>query len=140
MRAALNDKYVFAVIEDKHMIWLPVSHGGVKFMVIISPDERQEQYSIFMTYDRKVPVNQREEMAVLMCRANQQIVCGGFEMDPSDGECRFRHLIDVEGVTTTVTFLQDFVDVHIATGARCWPALEAVMNGGKAQAALSRIE
>jgi hypothetical protein len=138
MRAALTDKYNIVVDNENHIIGFTVTHKSRTHTVVMKVDEQDQQYSILMIYELELPKRMREEMAVMMGQANLRMACGGLEMDPAEGTCRYRHMIDVEGVTTTPDFLLDFVNAHVSIGIHAWPAIEAIKDGETTQVALSK--
>jgi hypothetical protein len=97
---------------------------------VILVDERAEVVTLIFAYRRKTPTSMRLQMAMLLGQLTMATHVGGFEMDPSDGECRFRHSVDVESLDPPNSFFQRMVAIHIKTGCQVWPMIEKIMNGG----------
>ncbi|OHS98886.1 hypothetical protein TRFO_34793 [Tritrichomonas foetus] len=91
-----------------------------------------------VSYKRKVPAEQRTAIVEFINQINIEISIGGFEMDRRDGEIRFRHSIDVEGLNCTEIFAHNFVNSVAMTGCKYYNALCSVMDG-KVQEAYSMI-
>lgn len=131
IRNALTGKWNFEVVPDKNRIHFVVQDSGISHDVVILVDERAEVVTLILSYRRKTPASVRMQMAMLLGQLTLATHVGGFEMDPSDGECRFRHSVDVESLDPPNSFFQRMVAIHIKTGCKVWSMLEQVMNGGE---------
>jgi hypothetical protein len=54
---------------------------------------------------------------------------GFFSLDFRDGEVRYRHAVDVEGVEVTPKFADNFLKAPVGTMRRHYRDLQAIMNG-----------
>jgi hypothetical protein len=78
-------------------------------------------------------------MAQFMSKANFAMNLGGYEMDPDDGELRFRNSIDVESLSMTSKFVDNFVRTFGIFGSRCWKPVEMILNGRSVQEAYAAV-
>jgi hypothetical protein len=136
---AIDNHLTCVVSEEKHVIVVPVTDNGVRHVVVIQVGEEAETITLIMKYDRKAPQSRREEMCVFMSTVNQMLLIGGLEMDLQDGECQFRHAVDVESITLNDRYLDRLVMTHCVLGARYWGMIETVMNGGDSRSAIQSL-
>lgn len=79
-----------------------------------------------------VPAARRLEVSVLFSWINFQLRVGGFQLDPRDGEVRFRIAYDVEGTTFTQEMFRNMLGFNLATMDRWFPVVMSVAYGNVA--------
>jgi VCBS repeat-containing protein len=139
VQSALTGKWNFQVDAAKSLIHFLVTANNVTHRVLVVTDERTQIVSLTLKYMRNASPQVRGQMALMLGQLNFRVHMGGYEMDPSDGECQYRHAVDVESLTTPPSFFQRMVAINIRTACDHWPALEKVMNGADWQTALRAL-
>jgi hypothetical protein len=84
-----------ALSEDLYRI--QVRGSEAEWLCLVKLDEEREFCLVYSVLPEPVPVEKRADMAMFLVATNYDIGVGSFEMDPEDGEVRFRTSIDVEG-------------------------------------------
>jgi hypothetical protein len=139
LQRAMSQRFTFQVDPVKRVIVMPVTAEGVHHIVVLRVNEQEETIQMMLKYQRKAPEPYRVEMCLFMSHVNQRSNLGGLEMDTSDGECQFRHSVDVEGIQLNDQYLAQLVQIHCVSGARYWPAVAAVMDGADFRSAHARL-
>lgn len=119
----------FLVNESKHLLVLNVSKDGVSHPIKVQFKEDAHIVISTLSYQQKTPPEYRDQMIKLINRINLEISIGGFEMDRRDGEVRFRHSVDVESISYTDVFVQNFMNIIALTGCKYYHSIFAAMNG-----------
>ncbi|MCD1261701.1 YbjN domain-containing protein [Paenibacillus athensensis] len=70
--------------------------AGAWTMLVLT-DEADQVCIVYSLFPTPVPVERRTELAVFLNAENYDLALGSFELDPADGELRFRTSLDVEG-------------------------------------------
>ena len=86
-------------------------------------------------YPARVPEARRTAMAEAINRINQSLVFGNFEMDPEDGEIRFRTTVEAPSAMDDTMFDRVFHS-NLSAADRYFPALMAVAYGNAAPASV----
>jgi hypothetical protein len=136
---ALNGVCNFKTEEENHRIIFTMTDNDVKHYVLVTCNEAGQVIALMMKYIKKTPKLRREEMCVFMNEVNKNLMLGGFEMDVDDGECQYRHSVDVESLELNPAFWVSLVKLHVSTGYKYWPGILAVENGVDCRTALSRV-
>jgi hypothetical protein len=139
LQRAISPDFMFQVDHAKRVIIMPVTCDGVRHIVVIRVNEQEETITLMLKYQTKAPEPQRAEMCAFMSHVNQRCNLGGLEMDLEDGECQFRHSVDVEGIILNDAYLHQLVQLHCTSGAHYWPAISAVMCGADYRTAHARL-
>lgn len=103
------------------------------WIVLIRTDEEQGLCMIYSVFPEKIPEEMRPEAAVYLMEENYDLAVGGFELDGSDGEVRYRTSLAVssEGMSAAL-FMRQF-DMNVAAMDRYYPALEDGFENGFAE-------
>jgi hypothetical protein len=133
---ALTGVYKHQVDEENHRVVFTMSDETHRHIVVISCNEVGQVITMMMKYTQKTPESQRDEMCVFMGEVNKRLMIGGFEMDLSDGECQYRHSVDVESLELNAAFFRALVRCHVVSGCDFWRGILAVQNGANYQRAL----
>ena len=89
----------------------------------------------------RVPEALRSAMAEAITRANYAMLLGNFELDFSDGELRFKVVVDLPDVALTTRLVADVLAASLASCDRYHPAFMAVMYGGvSAEEAIGAVD
>jgi hypothetical protein len=141
-RDAIQSRYNFTIEElQDHgpIIKIVITPDGLTYDVLIVTDEKEEIVSILMCFPQKTPATRRAEMARLLGQLTRRIIVGGFEMDPSSGECRLRHSVCCEGIDPPDSFFVRMLRTHVSTGAKLWPLLKSVIEDTPHNVALQML-
>jgi hypothetical protein len=86
-------------------------------------------------YPARAPEARRAATAEAINRINQRLVFGNFEMDPEDGEIRFRTTVEAPSTMDDTLFDRVFHS-NLSAADRYFPALMAVAYGNSAPASV----
>ncbi len=101
----LNDQVLVAVLEEKRRA---VFHSKVPV---------------------RVPSEQRAVVAEYLCRANQGLMLGNFELDFESGSVSYKTSIDVDGGELTTDMVKTLLHVNLSTSDRYATGLIRVLYG-----------
>ena len=101
--------------------------------------EKQEQIIMHVCFERKCPERYRKTMMSYCNRLNYLIPFGFFATDPKDGEIRYRHSVDVEGIVLEPDFISNIIKAGIGYTRKFYMPLQAIMWGSSLEAAI-RLE
>lgn len=141
-RDALAARDIPYDIEGEHR-YVTFRLGGehTAYDMLISVNEPTEILVCYARVVNRVPVGRRAAACELLTRINYELGLGGFDMDMSDGELRFRTGIDVEGGALSTRMVDSLVGVCYSTFERYYPVIMRVVYGDEApQAALRDFE
>jgi hypothetical protein len=139
MIKALQSKWKFLAQEAQSRIILQVGDDNVTHTMIIQVKDDIKIICMMLKYQQKAAQQCRATMIRLFNQANCDLLLGGLEMDPEDGECQYRNSIDVESLQLTDTFLETLVRRHASVGCKYWQPVQAVLNGGSYEQAYRLI-
>lgn len=92
----------------------------------VDTDERRTMILVYLYAPFRVREAKRTEAVELINALHRRFPIGRLEMDPADGELRYRHSVDVEHVQPTAEFVGDMVSGAAAIFDRYLPALAEV--------------
>ena len=121
------------------VIEMSVGSDSHQFPVRIQVREDTSLLVGMLTYTRKCPPEYRDNMVRFMNRTNFDFSMGGFEMDRSDGEVKYRSAIDVESLDLTATFINNFLRTVAMLGCKYADAVTTIMDGKPVEAALRKV-
>jgi hypothetical protein len=98
-----------------------VEGGEAEWVCLVKLDEERHFCLVYSVLAEAVPPKKRTRMSLFLAETNYDIGVGSFEMDPEDGEVRFRTSIDVEGdrlsralferlVTMNITMMDQYIE------------------------------
>lgn len=98
-----------------------VEGGEVEWVCLVKLDEERHFCLVYSILPEVVPPKKRTQMALFLAETNYDLGIGSFEMDPEDGELRFRTSLDVEGdrlsralferlVTMNITMMDEYIE------------------------------
>lgn len=97
--------------EDLYRI--QVRGSEAEWLCLVKLDEEREFCLVYSVLPEPVPVEKRADMAMFLVATNYDIGVGSFEMDPEDGEIRFRTSIDVEGDRLSKALFERLASMNI---------------------------
>jgi hypothetical protein len=134
-----NGGWNFMSDSSEGRVTLVMNTKTGRYPVIIPVWEESKFIIAMMPFPRKVAPALRRKMAQFMSKSNFTIPLGGSEMDPEDGEMRFRNSIDVESLVMTTEFIDNFVRTFASFGSRCWRPAEMILEGRSVQEAYDAV-
>jgi len=75
-----------------------VNFHNRNWVVMFLADEEGSSLSIWSLYPSLIPEGTREKLGLVLLGLNYETAVGGFEMDPEDGEIRFRTALALGGL------------------------------------------
>jgi hypothetical protein len=103
---------------------VPVGTEEGRWQVIITVDEKRSFVVVMSTLPVSAPPDRRTDTAVLLNKINWKLGVGNFEMDPSDGEVRFRTSVDLEHAPEAArALMKQLFGLNVATVGRNYHAL-----------------
>lgn len=100
-----------------------VQSGGSTWPLIVHVEEEQRTCVCWSVYPTLVPPDRRAQVAQFLVERNYDEWIGGFEMDPADGEIRFRTSVELGGAPLDARLFERLVTCNIAGMARVYPLL-----------------
>jgi hypothetical protein len=101
--------------QGNNIATLGIATEKGKFHCIVDVNEEEKKIIFFSIYPVNVPVNSRVSMAEIMIRVNYTLFFGGYEMDFSDGEIRFKTSLIYEDIELTEKVLENIIKSNIVT-------------------------
>jgi hypothetical protein len=112
--------------------------GSWEVVALVRPDDNF--VLLYSRYPQAVPQERRLVMAELIARANFDLPIGNFELNMDTGELRYKTSLEIEPSVFDVATAYNLLLANLSMMDLHWPAIEAVVDGQDAQAALALIE
>lgn len=128
--------WIHTVDSEKSIILFTASNeiASLRFTFLIK--ESDNRIILLLSYERHCPEKYRQIMADFVNRINYAIPIGFFAIDLTDGEVRYRHSADVEGIEINEIFVDNFIRSSITFCRLYYNPIQAVMNGYSIEAAM----
>ena len=128
--------WIHTVDSEKSIILFTASNeiASLRFTFLIK--ESDNRIILLLSYERHCPEKDRQIMADFVNRINYAIPIGFFAIDLTDGEVRYRHSADVEGIEINEIFVDNFIRSSITFCRLYYNPIQAVMNGYSIEAAM----
>ncbi|WP_334109868.1 YbjN domain-containing protein [Thermodesulfitimonas autotrophica] len=112
-----------------NVFMVPVATDAGAWQVIIHADEQRSFLVVLSSLPVRAGTARRAETAALLNRLNWKVAIGNFEMDPADGEIRYRTAVDVEHAPEAALPLMKHLFGHnVTTVARHWQVLVSFLT------------
>ena len=92
------------------------------------PLDDDDQLIFYSLCPELIPVNQRAQVMEYITRANFGLRMGNFEMNPDDGELRFKTSLDAEGVTPPQEMIKAVIYGNVTTMDIYLPGVLAILH------------
>ena len=125
-----NDSFKFEAEEEKRNIIIFVSGTGGTWMGLARVLEEDNQFIFYSVVPNRTPKEAKPAVMEFITRANYSLLIGNFEMDPEDGEVRFKTGIDVSGDELTTALIKNVVYFNLIAMDKYVESLNRVMFGG----------
>jgi hypothetical protein len=96
------------------------------FALVAEAHEERDQAIVYAVVEAHVPGERRTDVALLLHRINAVLYLGNFELDPDDGEIRFKASIDFGGTPPTPELVRPLLAAATMTTTRYLPEIAAV--------------
>lgn len=121
-------------------IELDFARDDVPWTCYLEARENERQVIFYSTLAEPAPRERIAAMFEFVARANYGLAIGNFEIDPEDGEVRFKTSVDVNNTLLTDGLLSGLTALNVATMNVYLPGIRAVMAGGDPRAAVALVE
>jgi hypothetical protein len=108
-----------------------IKEASVRVIIDVFESEEWRRVMTFSIYPVFVPENRRSAVLEAMNRINHVLVYGNFEMDPTDGEIRFRTSVESD-VDISESMMERVLNGNLGGSDKHFAALMAVAFGGSA--------
>ncbi len=102
-----------------------IEQGGHKWPLLVHCDDAERTCVCWSVYPRLAEPQQRPAVAGFLLEVNYELSVGSFEMDPADGEIRFRTSIDVGSGALDPELFRRLVARNLGGMGRAIPLLDA---------------
>ena len=135
-----ENKYDFTIDISKNVIisFISTEQALLRCMFLIK--EKEKQIILIICYQQRCPKPYRKTMIEILDQINRTLSLGFFTMDMNDGELRFRHSVDIEGIEITSKFVYNFIHGAVAISDINYLALNDGLHGKSVPKALSSIK
>ena len=132
----------YEVDHDACLLRVCATLSGVFFILAVRIDEERRRTYLYMTLDRRVPEECRQEVGQYIERANWGLLEGRFEMDWPSGEIRFTCMVDfLHHAQPRASAFRGAVGYGGAVFEQYMPGVIAIIEGGTtAVAAIEAVE
>lgn len=123
--------------SEKGSLWTGcnLKDVSVRSWLEVHDSEDWQRVMTLTFYPMRAPEARRTAMAEAINRINQSLVFGNFEMDPEDGEIRFRTTVEAPSAMDYKMFDRVFHS-NLSAADRYFPALMAVAYGNAVPASV----
>lgn len=129
-----EDDWSFERVDDADYLRLGFEGKHGSWMCIARVIEQYDQMIFYSVLQFNVPEERRRDVCEFITRANYGIFFGNFEMDWSDGEVRYKTMVDVEGGALTINMVRSVVHANLFIVDRYLNGLMSVVNSEKSPA------
>ena len=112
------------IAEPQTTLRLPIQGRIGKWICILRILEKTERIVVYSVLpDKAEDDHQRHRLYELLSWFNYGLILGNFEIDPRDGEVRYKTSMDVEGVTVGDALLRNLLFSNFFSMDRYWDAI-----------------
>ena len=116
-------------------IVFPITGDHAAYDGLVVTGESIQIVTVYCSIGARIPLGRRGAVAEAIARANFGLPVGGFELDFSDGELRYKVGIDVGGSALTPEMARDMIGLSVYMCDRYHDALMRVAYGAEEPAA-----
>lgn len=136
-----EEKWKYEILEGETIVRFNYKGTAGRLLCYGEVDENK-QWVIFYSYlPVNVPMDKLGVAAEFVCRANQGMRIGNFELDFEDGEVRYKTSIDVEGGELAPKMIDNLLRANLSTMNRYFPGLmKLIFANMSAKEAIESVE
>ena len=128
---ALDDRdWTYTLNEELSLVTFGVSGDHAAYHCALFVDDETRLVTMIAQSALRIPHEERVPACELLMRANHGLMFGGFDIDFSDGEVRYKVSIDVEGGALGVPAVHSMITVALDMYELWYPPLMKVVYGG----------
>jgi hypothetical protein len=124
------NEWTFDDVPDASCIRTGVQGKHARYRLVLGVRGEGPCFLVFGLYDFVVPSTRLASCADLVNRINFVSLVGCFEMDPDDGELRYRVTIPMEDAELSDGQIERSILVSASMADRWYPAFLALIHGG----------
>lgn len=124
-----RQEWQYSQISDKNILFLGISGENGKFQCVADLVEDEKQFMFFSILGSNVPSEKRVIVDTLLNELNYEIFLGNFEMNPENGEVRFKTTISYKNLSINESFIEELISTNIATMDSCLPKINKSIYG-----------
>lgn len=133
------DEWQFEAHPDRPILRLPFAGKNGRWMCFAQ--ERNNQLLFYSVAGVNAPEDKRLAVSEFITRANYGMAMGNFEMDFSDGEIRYKTMVDVDEGALTSNLMKPLVYVNCLMMDKYLPGLLEVIYGNQSpKEAVDKVE
>ncbi len=125
---------------DLEVVELDFEREDVPWTCYLEAREQERQVIFYSSLKEPVPGERIAGMLEFVARANWGMAIGNFELDPDDGELRFKTSLDLNNASLTDGLLSGITALNVAAMHVYLPGVRAVLAGSSPEAALRLAE
>lgn len=136
-----EEKWKYEILEGETIVRFHYKGTAGRLLCYGEVDENK-QWVLFYSYlPVNVPMDKLGVAAEFVCRANQGMRIGNFELDFEDGEVRYKTSIDVEGGELAPKMIDNLLRANLSTMNRYFPGLmKLIFANMSAKEAIESVE
>lgn len=117
------------VNPEQSLIFCLCTDDNACLRITFSVKESRQQLIGFISLERRCPFSCRPALIRYCHLANYELTMGFFAVDEKDGELKFRHSADVEGIVVTAKFMDNFIKTLLNSMRKRYLAIQKIMCG-----------
>ncbi len=122
-----EEKWKYEILEGESIIRFHYKGSAGRLLCYGEVDEKK-QWVLFYSYlPVNVPMDKLREASEFICRANQGMRIGNFELDFEDGEVRYKTSLDIEGGDLTSKMIDNLLRANLSTMNRYFSGLMKII-------------
>src|SRR5579859_8108590 len=125
-----SNNWVYTVIPDQTIVRAAFNGRNGKWTCYAQTREEERHLLFYSVLPVNAPEDKRASIIEFITRANYVLVIGGFEVDMSDGEIRYKTSLGLANVEPAPALLQNVIVPNLLATDQFLPGLMAVLYGG----------
>lgn len=125
-----QDGWDFRLLNQAQTLQLAFQGNHDRWTCYAQTNEVQQHFVFYSIAPITVPSEKRMAIAEFLCRVNDGMVIGNFEINFENGEIRYKTSIDVNGDRLTNALIKQLVYNNVLTMDQYLPGIKAVVEVG----------
>jgi hypothetical protein len=118
----------YRIVREEAMADFIVETRGLVWECTITALEKQKALLVHSLMLESVPGHLTGEMALFLASLNQSLVYGNFELDPSQGEIRFKTYVDGQASEITSAAIERALILNIKAMKKALPKIRTFLE------------
>ncbi len=125
-----KQEWQYSQIENKDIFLFSIGGEKGNFQCIIDISESEHRLKFFTISSANAPIEKRNEILELLNKLNFGFFIGNFEMDPDNGQIRYKTNLSYQFIEEpNILLLEELIMMNIITMDRCTPSILGVLYG-----------